>query len=99
MVVALRAYGRSRSTRMTKTRGDHVRAGRHPLQCGRAGGVITGIGGQMLSLRVGNAGAAMFVTSRRATPEALAATITWLLSPDAGNVNGAVVTRWRMEGL
>ena len=90
------AYTASKHAVIGMTKNTAIMYGPDGIRCNAVapGGVITNIGGQMLSRRAQERiGAAMFVTSPGvATPEALAATITWLLSPDAGNVNGAVVS-------
>ncbi|WP_341727823.1 SDR family NAD(P)-dependent oxidoreductase [Brooklawnia sp.] len=90
------AYTASKHAVIGMTKNTAIMYGPDGIRCNAVapGGVITNIGGQMLSARAQERiGAAMLVTSPGvATPEALAATITWLLSPDAGNVNGAVVS-------
>ncbi len=90
------AYTASKHAVIGMTKNTAVMYGPDGIRCNAVapGGVVTNIGGQILSQRAAERiGAAMMVTSPGiATPEALAATITWLLSPDACNVNGAVLS-------
>lgn len=90
------AYTASKHAVIGITKNTAVMYGSDGIRCNAVapGGVITNIGGAMLSERAQRKiGPVMFSTMPgMATPEALAAIITWVLSDDAGNSNGAVLS-------
>lgn len=90
------AYTASKHAVVGITANTAVMYGADGIRCNAVapGAVMTGIGGQMQSARAAQRiGPVMQVSMPGlATPEALAATITFLLSDDAANTNGAILT-------
>ena len=74
-------------------RGFHVRTAGNPRECRRTGGVATGIPMPATPSEFGSGRLAAFLNliPPVATAEQLAASITFLLSDDGVNINGAIL--------